>query len=487
MLDSVRHGRFEWIMSDISLSPIIPTLIQQGIGVGLISIFLTAIVFIYTAAKEGMQDWDRSVILEKVVNVKDFLIYLSFIFIPPFFWDLGVGFQIAIILFAALGVVYLVYQLRNIYLWITDLEGSDSTAHLMAHLPLGYRQLLREEYLTEAIDVNRMRIWSMTWGQKTNPGVESRLMTSFFKQVTDMAQNNEWLKLKDYLQIYNAGRSNREVRYWHNTRVALEALLVTHYREYVAVNSSDDNHDHIYCGNLISELVSFYINAPLTSGVSFVVFDVLKNHLSGRNESYTQNFISDIHQILFESIVDSKSGHSIWNHHFPEEWKVTEEHLRDNAVARSMFRSYIEWLQTRIGSKDDWDKLIDEVSRELLPGLYPSWWAELITYLIRPFGDSRIMSLFETAPNFGFIGHTHGGINIPMEDLERQMIEATKRERQDTITFFLKHFSIDQNEIASSLIELANIEPKDEKEELRKRKLLEIFRAVFSNQPNQNT
>ena|SRR3989338_2085505 len=458
-------------MSDIPFNIATPTLIHS-IGLVLISIFVGAILFIYTARYEGMQDWDKSVILKKVANARDFLVYLALIFIPPFFWDFGLWARIFIVFCAGAGVYHLIRQLKCLYLWITDLEGTDLT-----HLPLGYRQTLREEYQTEAIDADRTKIWSMTWGKKTDPGMESRLITSFFKQVVSMAQSNDWLRLRDYLQIYNAGRLNREIKHWHNTRVTLEALLVVHYREHEVTNSNDGNNDHIYCGHLISELLSFYISAPLTSGVSFVVFDTLKNHLKDYNEMYIQYFVNDIHQVLFESIVESRERYNIWNSHFPQDWKVTENHLRDNAVARSMFRSYIEWLQTRIGSRDDWDKTLDEVSRELLPDLYTSWWAELITYLIRPFGDSRIMSLFETGPNFGFIGHTIGG-GGSMENLEQQMVEATRKEQENTIDFFLRHFSIDKKEIGSSIQTLETIKPKDEKQKLRKRKLLEIFRAL---------
>src|SRR3989344_9198792 len=97
-----------------ALSTSTTPVLTHNIGLALISIFLTAIIFIYTAAKEGMQDWDRAVILEKVVNVKDFLIYLSFLFVPPFFWEYGKEFQIIILVLAILGTCYLIYQLKNI-------------------------------------------------------------------------------------------------------------------------------------------------------------------------------------------------------------------------------------------------------------------------------------------------------------------------------------------------------------------------------------
>jgi hypothetical protein len=464
-------------MAEICLNSNIPALIQQGVGMGLISIFLTAIIFIYTTGEKEMQSWDRSVILDKVINTTDFFVYLGLIFLPSFFWDLCGWYQVSILSLAAIGVIYLFcFPLRNIYRWITDLEGAGD----LFHLPPGYREQLREKFLAEATDDHRAKIWSMTWGKKTDPGRETRLMSIFFRQVNEMARTHDWKRLRDYLQTYNASRSNREIKHWHTTRIAFDRLLEVAHEEYNAINSSDANHEYIYLGNLIDDLLSFYISTSLKSGASFIIFDSLKSYLAEKEPEYVEYFIGRIHQTLFESIVGSPQNYTIWHHHFPNEWKITKKNLEENKIARAMFRFYIEWIQSRTRTDEEWDKPLDEISRELFPELDPSWWAELMTYMIRPWGDSRIISLLEAGPNFGFIGRSFGGVNLSTEELQRGMAETMRSGQENTINFFAKHFSIPKKEVEDCIVELERFEPTDEKLGLRKGKLLEIFRALLN-------
>lgn len=458
----------------------IPTLIHS-VGVGLISIFLTAIIFIYTATQKEMQDWDRVIILEKVVNVRDFFVYLSLLFIPPFFWGFSDTVNLMILIIFIISVLFLFQQLKNIYNWIKDIEPEG------AHLKVSYRQKLREDFLSEKDNTEyKTKIWSLTWSQKNiNSLTERRLIKIFFEQAKNMAENADWENLRDWLHYFNTNRDNREFRDWVSTETVVSNMLKINYIEFKELTDRNNtDHKHIYSANLINDLLVFFVSNSLSNGSAFILFKTLKEHIEDKDKDkeYQNYLIGKIYRTLFETIPSIDLNYDIWRHYFPPEWKVTEENLKKNNVAFLFFKFYIEWLKEKIGFEKEWKKELDEISRELFPSVSPSLWSEIVTYVVRPFGKNRGEDLFKNPPNFGFMGHIFSGDFTSEEDMQKHLQQTVSEQNSNAISLAVKYFVsrfMSKEEIQKTVKQLENIEPENKDETYRKEKLLQTFNDLL--------
>jgi hypothetical protein len=65
---------------------LLPTL-MQNIGIAFIAILIPLVLFIFSMEEEYLFEWDKIVILDKVINAKHLIISFGLIFFPLFFWN----------------------------------------------------------------------------------------------------------------------------------------------------------------------------------------------------------------------------------------------------------------------------------------------------------------------------------------------------------------------------------------------------------------
>ena len=476
----------------------IPGMIHN-VGIGIISIFLTAILLIFTAIQEEMQSWDRVIILEKVINAKWSFIYFGFLFFPPFIWgfhDIG---NVLILLIFILTVFLLFPKLHNIYKWIVDIEQKDISLN-----KIGYRQKLREEFLREKGSMEyKTKIWSLTWSKKDiNPYTEKRLMEIFFEESEDMAEKHDWKNLADWLYYFNAGKEKRNSLYWENTRIAVSHMLNINHGEYEAMTTdkpNDKTKKYVYASSSINDLLNFFISKALYNNSAYILFETLKEHLEGKEEKYQEDTISKIYETLFETIPLVNRSYTIWDNHFPREWKVTEENLEKNHIAYLFSQYYKRWLEEKIRFENKWDReliCIEDVSKELFPLISQRIWSEIINYLIRPYGENRGEELFRNPPKFGRIdniSYAYWESETTGEEVDKKLQKEIEERQKNTIPLVVKCFAkyLIPKEIEKTIQQLNSIELKNEqKEEKRRKKLLDIFEKLLSKikeRENANT
>ena len=482
-----------------NLSDNIPGLIHN-VGIGIISIFLSAIIFIYTANQKEMQDWDRIVILKRVISAKWFFVYLALLFFPPFFWGFCDITNVLILLIFIVTVFFFSSKLYNIYKWIIDIEPRNTSLDKN-----GYRQKFREEFLREKGNAkHKTKIWSLTWSQEDiNPYTEKRLMEIFFEQSENMAKNDDWENLADWLYYFNAGKEKRSFLFRESTRIIISHMLNINHREYKAITTNkpnDDSNKHFYAASSINDLLNFFISKSLHNDSASILFKTLKEHLEEKEEKYQRNTVGKIYKTLFETIPLVNHDYTIWENHFPKEWKVTtEENLKKNHIADSFFKCYLRWLEEKINFDNNWDKelnCIDDVSRELFPSASQRMLSEIITYLIRPYSEDIGKELLKNPPKFGRTEGRFYGF-WESETTEEEMNERYQKEieeqQNNTISFVAKYFKggrMSKERIEETIQKLEEVEPENKREERRKEELLTTFKKLLSKikeRENNNT
>jgi len=460
----------------------------QNIGLALISIFLTAVIFIYTVEKKESQNWDTLIILKKVINVRDLLWSFSLFFIPSFFWGLHYILDTTIIISTIVGIFFVLIIFKRIYNWIIDIEieadvhTSDSKG--------GYRQTLRNSFLEELKDQEiKTKVWSTTWSkEKTNTFQETRLLEIFFKQLLILFETQNWNVLRDRLLHFNVNIKNRNFKNWNNVKIIVDNILKINFKEYTFTEESLTENGYIDSSQLITEILNSTIRLSLESGSHFILFNSIDTFIKTKNDSaYKDWLFSNIYTTLFDTISESESSYVIWQT-FPDDWKVKARELErgGHTLSAILFKYYINWMRESQTFETGWNKKLDNITKNLLIDIYPNWWAELLNLVFRSYGDNRAKTLLDYPPNFGRLGRlysfsSNGDTITDTESIENQIDTLMRSEKENTIILFNEIFLnnfISKEEIQKIIEDLKGSDLPDQAP--RKDLLLSILNAVIT-------
>lgn len=126
--------------------------------------------------------------------------------------------------------------------------------------------------------------------------------------------------------------------------------------------------------------------------------------------SYMEGLFSMFYRPLFESTDTSPDRNNIWEHFFPDEWKIRKSHIQNekNIVVNFTLNFFMSWARDRIlDAKEDYDRKLDDAMRNLFPELDPILWAQILIFIFSPYApDNRIKSVIERPWNFGRFGRS---------------------------------------------------------------------------------
>jgi len=126
---------------------------------------------------------------------------------------------------------------------------------------------------------------------------------------------------------------------------------------------------------------------------------------------------------------------------------------------------FLEWSRSRIWSEGkEWDKDLDEVSKELFPNIDPIVWAKILAFVMRPWSGSRMQAIVEKDQNFGYIGRIFTGWGDGVEtDFARQREEQLKETINLAVFIFGGIFTVGNlNQWLNELNNLSYLEDSDE-------------------------
>jgi len=446
--------------------------------------------------KDTLFEWDKIVILDKVIKAKYLVISIALIFSPLFIWDYDSDIlKFILYLLFLCGVSYLVHILVNSYHWIktVEIEGQHDSSN--------FRNILRNKYLEEVTNLQEKEmVWSLTWRKDIeNPLDERNLIKKFVVNIDAMVNSRSFDILARCLQTFNEFIDKRSlydriifnelflnVLKWRNQLIFDIKKQETEPTEnlWIAVYEIDVN---------LKKLIKKLVVSSLQKANSFSFFKILKEHIRDKDAGYLRELFEEcICSEIFNNIADSDNRYDIWHHYFPPEWKITKETLQDadNIVSKIWLKEFFPWAANRIMSSEggkDFDKNLDDVAKGLFPSVDPMLWAKILTFLYRPYPyNSRMKSLVERGPNFGLFGRiftSWGSKDQTTGEFDVNISKSIEEQRQATfeLTLLLFGSQLKKDELQSFINELEKLSYNEgTEEELRCKAFIAIFEKMIS-------
>lgn len=467
-------------------STILPTL-MQNIGLALLTILIPLVLFIFSLEKEALFEWDKIVILDKVIEAKNLFFSIALIFLPLFFWDYDSPFlKFVLFLIFTGGIVYLIKILFNSYRWIKTVEIKE------AHDPTNFRDFLRNKYLEEINNLpEKEKVWILTWRKDiSNTIYERNLIKKFTANIDVLVKDKNYNLLQRYLQNFFAFIEKRALYDWVIYGDFLGKLLEWYFSFCADKKDEKEKNDIAYFETeaILSRLIEKFVLSALQKGTAYLFFKELKKKIKDKDARCIEKlFIRSVCRVLFDNIVDSQERYDIWEHYFPKEWKITKETLEDksNFISKIWLNQFFQWSQSRIWeSKNEFDKNLDEVSSELFPSVEPVLWAKILTLLMRPWTDNnRMKSLVEQGTNFGYTSRMIVGFFESEEKSSEQLHEQIKSQEDSTLELALILFKREftKEKLQGYIDNLKGLKYNEgTREEARRKNFIAIFEKMIS-------
>jgi len=461
--------------------------LMQNVGLALLTIFIPLVIFLL---EETTFDWDRVVIIDKVIKVKNLFIAICFIFLPLFFWNFRFV-RIFLFLIFVLAVIYIVRILINSYKWLKTLESQN------LYDLNNFRNVLRNEYLDSQKDwAEKEKIWAQTWRKQIDSNPEEiNLIRKFISNINYLVENNSFDIVVRYLQTFFESIDKRSlyngVIFGDFFDKLLDWRFVVYKKDKEQEAKGKDIDMPLFESEaIIVRIIEKFLLSSLQKGTAFLFFNGLKTHIKDKDNKYVEKlFLQSICVNFFNNIAESGEHYDIWNHYFPTEWKITKTTFEDkkNVISKIWLNSFFNWAPERfwrLEEKKDFDKILDNVASELFPSVEPHLWAILLTFLMRPWTDNnRMKSLIEQSANFGYTSrikvYNFQSVEESTERLHRDIVAQEDATIELVLILFKNDFT--ESKLQTYLFELRRLAERYEKEsneEIRRKNLISIFEKM---------
>jgi hypothetical protein len=479
-MNSVNHFLIKFLSSEL-----LPTL-MQNIGIAFVTLLIPLVLFIFE--KEYLFEWDKIVILDKVINAKYLIISFGLIFFPLFMWNYdSYILKFILFIFFLCGVSILINILFNSYHWIKTIEIESH------HDSNNFRSSLRNKYLKEVTNLSeKEKVWSLTWRNNIPNLLDERnFIKKFIINIDALVSSYSLDMLSRYLQTFIEFVEKRSlydfVIFNDLFPKILEWRFLFYQREKQERDSDEKKWFAIYNinENLI-KLIKIFVFSAINKSHSFLFFRILKNYVQGKKDNFLKGlFAQSICSTFFDNIAEAKDKYDIWHHYFPQEWKITRETIedQDNIISNIWLSEFFHWAPNRIlspkGNKD-FDENLEEISKELFPSVEPILWSKILIFLFTPWGEGdRMKSLVEREPNFGLMGRGYTAWGSEDADIYKEI----EKQNQATIELALLLFpgNFREEQLNKFIRDLKKLKYNDEAiEESRRKKYISIFEQIIS-------
>jgi len=471
-------------------SELLPTL-MQNIGLALVTMLIPLVLFIFSMEKKYLFEWDKIVILDKVLKAKKLIISIGFIFFPIFIWSYdSYLLKFVLFIFFFIGVVFIIEILFNSYRWIKTIEIEGS------HDSNNYRNMLRNKYLEDVSNLSeKEKVWSLTWREEIKNTIdEINLIKKFIINIDALFASNSIDFLARFLGTFNAFFEKRAL---YSAAVFVDLfpkILEWHYIFFKKYNQQKERYEEAFIAlfgieSSLTQLVEKCVLSSLGKGTSFLLFKNLKDHSQGKdNDILEELFARSVCFPIFNNVASSNGRYDIWNHWFPQEWKLTKETIEDkeNFISEIWLNEFFRWAQERFWYPDkdkDFDQNLGEVSRELFPSVEPILWAKLLTFIMRPWIDDDCMKfIVERRPNFGIGGRIFVSWRSDGET-QKKYINERDKQHKDTIELSLVLFKelFKKEKLQEFIADMEKLKyDKETREESQRKEFISIFKEMLS-------
>lgn len=464
-----------WKDPSSSLPPLI-----QNIGLAYLAILIPMVLFIFSFEKNGLFFWDKSVILSKVIQVKKSLLCTAYILFFPLFWEyynlvfksfLFTGFLIAI--------VQLYQSLKISYQWIavTEVKGERDERNI--------RDKLRTEYLDELKDQYEIeKIWSLTWRKKIKNIIDEHyFIKKFHTHVILLANEGNKEALVACLLNFEEFMNKRNLE---DIFIFAKLLNLALHLNFLFYKNRKTTKGYIL-NNIIENLLNkFLVQALQNNMLSSILFGQLEKQIEDKDHEYIQQlFNSTICDTFFQHIGNAKSSFDIWQHAFPQQWKITLKSMRENnLIAILWFEKFIHWVDF---TNEQLRKSINELISGLFPEIFPEWWGQILVFpLMKKWhNENRSEILIEIDMSF-LRDRVRGFSTLSLAEVDRLQTQEMENEQRAAIKLasytMPKLFPQDFNseKLTQHINQLRSLTPKNVMAAQRQKICIRIFENLLS-------
>ena len=433
------------------------------------------VLFIFSFEKNGLFFWDKSVILSKVIQVKKSLLCTAYILFFPLFWEyynlvfksfLFTGFLIAI--------VQLYRSLKISYQWIavTEVKGERDERNI--------RDKLRTEYLDELKDQYEIeKIWSLTWRKKIKNIIDEHyFIKKFNAHVILLANEDNKEALVACLLNFEEFMHKRNLE---DIFIFAKLLNLALHLNFLFYKNRKTTKGYIL-NNIIENLLNkFFMQALQNNMLSSIFFGQLKKQIEDKDNEYIQQFLNSIIcDTFFQHIGNAKSSFDIWQHAFPQQWKITLKSMRENnSIAILWLKKFIHWV-------DFTNEQLRKSINELISGLFPEWWGQILIFpLMKKWhNENRSEILIKIDTSF-LRDRVRGFSTLSLAEVDRLQTQEIENEQRAAIKlagFIMpKLFPQDFNseELAQHINQLKSLTPKNVIAAQRQKTCIRIFENLL--------
>lgn len=466
----------------------------QNIILGVLAIFIPfAIVFltdILNSKKEKRSEFEKMVLSDEVLGTKK-VFWLSIFGIVFFAFFSGTDITpSAKILSIGVALILIALFWKPFKKILRFSEGYKPEFEIPFLEKLSFSNIFR--FKNKKKSEKMLRAWNSFWSEKSE--INERVFSNIFvSQIEDAIKYSKFNLAVQLAQNYISNIEKRDrfsigyeilpkVFEWNELLWNKQNILLKSYGKeeriqnfisqeyfptfrtyalnvYKKTNSKIDNfwNWHYFGGEFFKEIIKVLLkdgHGPYQLFLSF------KKHIEESKKKldkiedvkekekywqYTTGLFSNFCPTFFNEIDSAPSNYDIWEHNFPQEWKISMKNIENN-VPRVFLHEFLEWSRDRIFKKDIEDSF-DKDLTEVISGIFPNVHSSLFTSFLMLFFSSDIKYALEKEPNFYIIGVSVSWSGSVEEDEEARdkrlatMMQAKEiSQKEETVKIILNFF-----------------------------------------------
>lgn len=399
-----------WMFSNLSVEGLISL---PALMVG----FLIAIaIYNFEDSRSGLKI-DAPTVISQVVGVDKVLIAIFLVSLSPILWpqkedSITVYALPLLIEIYLLGLLLLIQSLQRAFNWAKSIETGNQD---------NFRVSMRIRYLESLTDKEKRSAWEKIWQADNDIRKlidERQLVRLFVASVKNIKDKNSfapWL-IQDIISAIDTIHTDDPV--------IMQELVNFCMSDAFGITGKDDINKRKEAGELhysmnLRRLFFKVLGKSLEKNDNslFSLIYSARTYLkdNGQNEA---SFIRVFAPNFFSLIEKHDDNHWIWET-IPDDWKITLEKLLKKDTSKTTLAwldAYVKWLHnhTLITSNPaEFIRILDEVSREVLPKADPITWARLFAFHWSPYGvndgeeseHAQVRNFIENHLTFGIMSH----------------------------------------------------------------------------------
>ena len=347
------------------------------------------------------KDYNRMVIVNKVLKLDDLLLSVFLCFFPTLFWVFYKGnlFHTVLFFIWAIGCQKLINIFLVNFRWVR-----------------GEQEEIKIEFISNLkyTDPNFSVAWELIWrGEESLKYREKDYLLLFAQHLNQLLQRQQWQTIEKLIDGFSIHLEKRTIIQLVFAKELLESLLIIHKNSWqTAYNLRDDKNINLWgqvddVHRKTEELINRIFVISYNNRRSHYFMGKYKSHIESADnpKDYVESTLEMFANTLFSPQLNKDHRFNFWNHEFPQNWMITETNLagENKVIVLQLFNSYLRWVEEEL-RKENTDFRVDIISMELFPEIDPMVWLPLLDFILSGFYENRVTTLVKKGWKYGFFG-----------------------------------------------------------------------------------